>query len=654
MTVFVRDKTWKWLSQNAKLGDSDLLHEIKAFLTRDFEQALEIIRTQKLLSRSRSLQATTLLCAELENWTKTSLLNKKDRSKLIRHCRVTIGFQSMMSSVRARTETLEIWGLCFADFAKILISSLEFVDIAFNRRLIEQTVTSEGSEFLTSNSTKNWMLRATLDSAQLILNEGRKRCSRVSDFEIGSPGAFNQSLKLALQTAEIMVAWNFYSFGQAQVSVRGNEIKVNRPDTLTAMRRGNYRQRMMELDIAHRSSAQQRLSMLAEELKKTIPAAEFSSTFDAFIGSPTGRRILDRLLPLTQVFEKSISDSLDVLIDLDEEIRLGRMRHVYRDLVTIWTYLVRLAVISRIFGEVVHANTGEYPQTTMTINKLRETFVGLREMSESSIDKGILHFSSFIDQKHHIDLFYQPLLRFSEEEILIPASYIWNSRFDRNLISIVAREKNDSLAVKGKKPLRKLKTLFEEAGFQCLEDIGIRNSSGHLATDLDLLAFRADDVFFFQSKVLSIPDTPYEYWRVDQTLLSAACQMDVVLDHKSQVEQACQKRYSDFSLNGKRISAYLITDVMVHSGFILKGYPVVDFEHLQHILRGAHLGLMDIVSQEVIQTFSAIEGRFPSAEEIRRLISALRSPKFAPLKGISKRRIELGGWALILEAKAFV
>lgn len=630
------------------------MHEVKSFLTNDFEQAFEMIRTQKLLSRSRSAETTRLLCTELENWAKTALLNKKDRSKLIRHCKLTIGFQSMMSSVRERAETLEIWNLCFSDFTRILVSSLEFVNVGFNQRMVDQIVASEGREFLTSTSTKNWMFRATLDSALLILNEGRKRCSTFSNFEIGSPAAFRQSIDLALQTSEIMLAWDFYSFGQMQVSVRGNEIKVNKLDTLTAIRRGNYRQRMMELDIAHRSNAQQRLSMLAEEIKETIPAGELSSAFNEFVASPRGQLILDRLLPVTKIVEKDISDILEVLVDLNEEVRLGRLRHVYRDLVTIWSYLVRLAAVSRIWGELIHSTTGEYPETAITINRLRETFVGLREMPESSIDRGIRHFSSFVDQKHPIDLFYQPLLRISEERILIPAGYIWNSRFDRNLISIVAREKNDSLAVKGKKPLRKLKTLFEKVGFQCLEDIGIRNSNGHLATDLDLLAFRADDVFFFQSKVLSIPDTPYEYWRIDQTLLSAACQMDVVFDHKSQVEQACQKGNAAFSLDGKRISAYLITDVMIHSGFTLKGYQVVDFDHLQHILHGAHLGVIDIISQEVIHAFSAIEGKFPSAEDIRRLISALRSPKSAPLKGITKRVIELGGWSLILEAKAFV
>ncbi|MGH9633239.1 MAG: hypothetical protein ACRD72_00250 [Candidatus Angelobacter sp.] len=476
----------------------------------------------------------------------------------------------------------------------------------------------------------------------------------VFGLEMGNPAAFNKSLNLALETSEIMLAWDFYSFGQAQVSVRGNKIKVNRPDALTAMRRGNYRQRMMELDIAHRSKAQQRLSMLAEELKEIIPATELSRTFDEFVASPRGRSILDRLLPTVKMFEKDTSDALDVLIDLDEDVKLGRLKHVYRDLVTIWSYLVRLAVASRIWGELVHSIKNEYPETTITINRLREIFAGLRQIPESSIDKGIRHFSSFIGQKHPIDLYYQPLLRMSEEEILIPASYIWSSRFDRNLISMVAREKNDSLAVKGKKPLRKLKALFEEAEFQCLEDIGIRDSSGHLATDLDLLAFRADDVFFFQSKVLSIPDTPYEHWRIDQTLLSAACQMDLVIDHKSQVEQACQKVDSAFSFDGKRISAYLITDVMVHSGFTLKGYQVVDFDHLQHILRGAHLGVIDIVSQELLHAFSAIEGKFPSAEDIRRLISALRVSRFAPFKGTTERRIELGGWALILEAKAFV
>lgn len=653
MPVFIQGESWKWLSQIKGTGDSGLLSEIKAFFTKDFEQAFEIIRTQKLLSRSRSLETTMSVCAELADWVKTSPLSRKERSKVIHLCKLTVGLQSMMSSVAARTESLDIWGLCFSDFAVILISTLEAANVAFNQKLGEQTMASGGADFLDLNSTKNWIFRGTLDSAQLVLNEGRRRCSDCSDFEIGSPTAFVGSLELAQQTSEIMAVWDGYSFGRAQVSVTGNEMKVNRPDPLTAVRHGNYLQRMMELDVAHRSTTHQRFSMLAEELKKSVSVTELSVPFDEFVDSPSGRRILERLLDITKVQEKEISDALESLIDLDTQVKIGRLKHIYRDLVTIWCYIVRIAVASRIWGELVHSATDEYPKTTINLKRLRETFVGLRELSEPSMDNGIRHFSSFADQRNTVDLFYQPLLRITEEEILIPASYILNSRFDRNLISIVAREKNDSLAVKGRKPLRTLRTLFEKGGYRCLEDIEIRDAGGKLLTDLDLLAYRDDDAFLFQSKVLSIPDTAYEIWRVDQTLLSAAFQMDVVLNHISQVEVACQRNDSTFNLDDKRISAYLITDVMVHSGFKLKGYEVIDFDYLQQLLLGAHFAVLDVFTQEVISTFRAIEGDFPSPEEIRRLISSLSSPRSPPLKGTSEHRIELGGWTLLMDARVF-
>jgi hypothetical protein len=653
MTVLIRAETWKWLSRLPQSDAAEFMDQLKAFLNQDFEQGYEIIRTQKLLSRSRCLETTLKNCSELGHWAKTAPLSSKERSKLIRHCRITTGFQSMMSSLRASTETLQIWKLCFPDFSRILISSMEAANVGFNKRMIDRIVSSRRSDFLTANSTKNWMFRAALDCALLVLNEGRERCAECSDFSIGSPSAFVESLQLAQDTSEVMLAWDFYSFGQIQVSVKEHEIKVNRPEPLAAARRGNYRQRMMELDIAQRNSAQQRLSMLAEDLKSTIPPSVLSYKFDEFIRSPTARGILDSLLSMTNSLERNIADALDALINLDDEVKLGRVRHVYRDLVTVWSYLVRVAVVSRMWGELVHSATDEFPDTTLTLNSLRGTFVGLREMSELATDKAIRHFSSFKDQKAPIDLFYRPLLRASEEEIFLPASYILNSRFDRNLISIVAREKNDSLAVKGKKPLRQLKALFEDAGFWCLDDISVRKSTGQLATDLDLLACRGDEVFLFQSKVLSIPDSPYEHWRIDQTLLSAACQMDVVLDHRVQLEQSCQKRDPSFKLEAKNISAYIITDVMVHSGFKLNGYEVVDFHHLQHILQGANIGVIDIRTQDVIRAFSAIENKYPSAREIRRLVSALRLPNSTPLKGITQRRTEVGGWVLILEAKAF-
>jgi len=50
---------------------------------------------------------------------------------------------------------------------------------------------------------------------------------------------------------------------------------------------------------------------------------------------------------------------------------------------------------------------------------------------------------------------------------------------------------------------------------------------------------------------------------------------------------------------------------MVHSGFKLKGYEVIDFDYLQQLLRGGHFGVFDVFTQEVISTFSEIEEDFP-------------------------------------------
>jgi hypothetical protein len=231
MAVFVQGESWKWLSQNQGAGDSELLREIKAFLTKDFEQAFEIIRTQKLLSRSRSLETTISFCTALRDWAKTAPLNGKEGNKLIHHCKLTVGLQSMMSSVRARAESLDIWSLCFSDFAVILIGTIDAANVDFNQKVVEQATASGGADFLDLTSTKNWMFRATLDSAQLVLNEGRRRCSDCSDFETGNPTAFVESLEIAQQTAEIMAVWDNYSFGRAQVSVTGNEMRLNRPDS---------------------------------------------------------------------------------------------------------------------------------------------------------------------------------------------------------------------------------------------------------------------------------------------------------------------------------------------------------------------------------------------------------------------------------------
>ena len=352
--------------------------------------------------------------------------------------------------------------------------------------------------------------------------------------------------------------------------------------------------------------------------------------------------------------KRDILAALDKLIDVDAEIKLGRVRHVYRDLVRVWCYIVRLAVASRVWGELMHAASGEYPRTSISEEALKSTFKGLGAIQVESIEKAILHFSSFKEQRHFIDLYFQPLLRLEDATILIAASYIVNSRCDRNLISMVARERNDSLAAKGRRPLRALEKLFEAAGFRCFSDVAIYDDADRLITDLDLLAYQDQDVFCFQSKVLSIPDSPYEYWRVDQTLLSAAAQMDRVLEHQSQLMRACLERDSSFPRRVLKVTPYLITDVMVHSGFTLNGYEVIDFDYLSHLLNGAHLSIIDIMHQKVVGMLSQIEGKFPTPDELRRLITSLSISKAKQMKDTSLRRIEHGGWAIVMDAKGFV
>src|SRR5205823_1725852 len=165
---------------------------------------------QKLLSRSRSLEITRLLCTKLEKWARTAPLNKKHRSKFIRHCRITIAFQCMMTAVRAQTKSLQIWNLRFPDFAIILIGSLEAINLVLGRRLADHIVSSKDANLLNSISANNSSFRTILDSALLVLNEARKRCSALSDLTTGNPEAFVRALQLAHETCDIMLVWDHY------------------------------------------------------------------------------------------------------------------------------------------------------------------------------------------------------------------------------------------------------------------------------------------------------------------------------------------------------------------------------------------------------------------------------------------------------------
>lgn len=651
MTLLLNEKSWKWLANEKEKPESAFLQQLKLFLLADFTQAFELLKTQKLLSRSRSLNVVQASCADLAGWACTAPLSRKERIRLVRHCKVTAGLQTMMSALRDRIEPLSIWHLSYEDLAIIMVGSLEASDNAFQEQLGQQSQEASAPSLLNLNATKNWLMRGVLDNALLVLNEARKRCRDVSDFEVGDPKAFVASLQLAQETAEVMAAWDHYSFGRAELSVNGNTIKIHRSTPDRAVRSTNYRQRMMELDLAHRTSTRQQFFVLSEKIKAGLLASEMPETFNEFIASPLGEDILDQLLELTRLEERGILNRLDEYIDLDSELKLAKHKHTYRDLVKVWSYLMRVAVTSQIWGDLIQNTSGEYPSARLSLSTLKRTFNGLGKLSDEATDRALQYFSSFADQQSVLDLFYQPLLRLSEEDLLIPASYILTSRFDRNLISIAARDRSNSLAAKGRKPLLKLKWLFERAGYRCLEELQVRDANGQPLTDLDLLAYRDRDVFFFQSKVLAIPDSPYEHWRVDQTLLSAAAQMDIVMTHIDQVKEACKEAKPPFVIDDCRVTPYLITDVMVHSGFSLGGFQVIDFNYLEQLLDGDHLALVDVLTREVLQMMTRIAGEVPSPEEIKTLVSTLAAPRAARPRNTSKRSIAHAGWTLVVDAQ---
>ena len=244
MPTLVETTSWKWLSEHAKDSDAELLLSMKPFLLKQFKQAFELLRTQKLLSRSRSYDRVKSLCNDLESWAKTATIGREEKKLLIGHCRITLGFQAMMTEMRERAKALDIWALSYFDFSTILISTLDAIDLAYEAGLALSAERSGGGGILGENWDKNWLYRGLFDSGLLILQEARKACSQTSNFAVGNPVSFTEALDIAKQTSEVMQGWDHYSLGGHNISVKKNVIDAS---TMTAWI-GNH---MLILVVGH-------------------------------------------------------------------------------------------------------------------------------------------------------------------------------------------------------------------------------------------------------------------------------------------------------------------------------------------------------------------------------------------------------------------
>jgi hypothetical protein len=206
------------------------------------------------------------------------------------------------------------------------------------------------------------------------------------------------------------------------------------------------------------------------------------------------------------------------------------------------------------------------------------------------------------------------------------------------LFTIAIREGRVDFSPKGLKPLQDLGGLLTEAGYQVVLNFPLR-SSGGLITDVDIAAAKEGYLFVGQTKVLIHPDSAYDEWKVLENLKRAAQQLTKSIDHIQPLRD--HLGFSDGSL---QVVPFLLTNVWHYTGSTVNGFKVVDFSYLSNILTGGEIWEVQLSQQPTRRIAKLIEGKYPTCEELSRLILNPMHEEMFEMPRLKKELIIVEDW----------
>ncbi|WP_260703883.1 hypothetical protein [Edaphobacter flagellatus] len=646
--MLINLSTWQWAKDVQRHPDDKFLDAIKARLLSDFDQTFEVIKTQKLLSRSRDTCLTEEVCNQLEAWALKAPLSGARRSKIRRHCRLTVAFQQMASSLRDTTAKLNIWALNYDDLCTVVLTSLELLALSLRQKM-KSSADSIGDDLekrMQRTRDKQFVLRDIIDKGLVIINEGKRRCAAQSDSEVGSSEAFLESIDVATNTESLFNVWDAYSFSRAQVSLLGKTIRVHKPTKEWLTRTERFISRSHTQDVMAQSKHATRFLKIHDKSVQEIDVSMYP-TFGQLLASNDGKNLAGLLRAPTLEFAQILESQVSSLVDIGQRVRIGTEKFIYKELISAWASVYALAFLARIWVSAWHEVQPEVKSAFLGIKEIEKT---TSEIAGFPLRPELFYlFVSRFEDRNFQDLFYKPLVVTSEDKIQIPISIIEISRFDRNLLHMIAKEVNESLAVKGRKPISKLRQKFISAGFKVILNYPLIDSNGNLLTDIDIIAMKDRHIFLFQCKVLEISDSLYELWKNEQSLRRAAAQMRLSLDNLDICKDLLRKSHG---ISGdETITPFILTNVLSHAGENIEGFRVVDFSHLENILDGAFTKAMNLQSDEIVNLYSPLKGKFPSAKELIDLIYKFDLASSPSPRPFLENTLQIGGWEIIIPAR---
>jgi hypothetical protein len=600
---------------------------LRPLLTDNFDKWFRIVKEQKLIGQFRGLvhiqELQRLFSQEIR-----PALSEQDADTFGHHLRVCEFLQNLFSQID--TEALAL-PCAAAHPEKMARAVVRFVEIA-HYALQRSARTGLGSVPLTITMSQlaelEGRFRAVLDAGNTILNSAAAK-NGLDASHVVSDADLNELLRLAQLHGEMLQVLDLYTYRNVEIGIKRRSLVA---------KQGGHEADLAAVVGAERSGDQDHvrhsiLAPLEVSVHKEcdlVPLAD-SDTFFDFLRKVGSTDAVTAARCFGRAYKNALGIEVCEVIDLETVVTTKAGRFTVNELTRAWAVLHTIALLGQKWNERLAVYRDSIGRPTTGASGARTVDLPVPELDrswlvrllarEAELPGRVAHglIEQFISRPAtgRIDLFYKPLLLLSRNIILLPTPYIRGSRFERNLLALIATETDLDQKKKGYLPVSELQQRFKEAEFQALTNFRVKVAH-HELTDIDLVAFKDGLLFLGQCKIVIEPDSLYDSWKIEAKLDFAAAQLDTCVAHLDEVRPALFKRLGLAGIREQRVVPFILTNTRQFTERQFRGHPVVDIPYLRFLLAGARESLIGMGSGKIGigSGRSFIGGRYPTGEEL--------------------------------------
>lgn len=421
---------------------------LSALLKESFLHWLSITRSQKLLSRFRSASLIAKVRGDLISKELLTMHGKDLKRKLVTHLRVCEFFQHVFSRIDADAQASPIAAAHPDNVALAVLRLVEVTHREMNEAVFQATISEpQSSPTLQRLAFWNRKLRDVMDAALIILNSPVANtgtdCSRsVEDTDL------DRLTVMALRYDEIQQAFDAYSYGSADAYTARNRLVLKPCPDNGDMAAAVASERTTDADQVRLIFRDQLEAGIHRDCEGFAPLPP-NFSFLSFLLQIHHAHLVPKVRHLGAAIVVDFSEEIDDYFDKNAVITTPAGRFSFAELIRTYAFLQCIAVLARVWNRLrretdFHAQ----PIPILSFRFLRRLMSRELGVSAQRADELLTQFASRRNAGQPIDLFYKPLLRLGNDNVIIPTAFVLGGRFERNIFTIAVAESD--LDQKGK------------------------------------------------------------------------------------------------------------------------------------------------------------------------------------------------------------